>query len=310
MTGTSGGGFALMVEGVSLAAMTETPIVIALAQRPGPATGLPTRTEQADLLFALFAGHGEFPKVIFAPGSPEQAFYLTNKAFELAEKYQIPAIILTDQYLADSQWSYEGFDLTKLKYTDYRIREEEFQNLKEYKRHAFTETGISPLGIPGESSNLVITDSDEHDEEGHIIEDAETRVKMVEKRLFRKISLIKKEIEPPKLYGNNSPDIVLLCWGSMYGIVKEVVDELSDSFKIAMLHFSEIFPFSEALKWIELIKNAKLSINIEQNATSQFARLIRMETGIDIQNHINRFDGRPFSVDELKEKVHACLRRL
>jgi len=151
MTGTSGGGFALMVEGVSLAAITETPLVIALAQRPGPATGLPTKTEQADLLFALYAGHGEFPKVIFAPGSPAQAFYLTNKAFDLAEKYQITAIILTDQYLADSQWSFESFDLGKIKYTDYRTRGQKLKATENYKRHAFTETGISPFVVPGES---------------------------------------------------------------------------------------------------------------------------------------------------------------
>ncbi|MCS7214977.1 MAG: 2-oxoacid:acceptor oxidoreductase subunit alpha [Thermodesulfovibrio sp.] len=310
MTGSSGGGFALMVEGVSLAAMTETPIVIALAQRPGPATGLPTRTEQADLLFALYAGHGEFPKVILAPGNPEQAFYLTNKAFDLAEKYQITVIILTDQYLADSQWSYERFDLNKLRYQNYRLKEEDFKNLKEYKRHAFTETGISPLGIPGQSTNLVVTDSDEHDEEGHIIEDAETRVKMVEKRLFKKIPLIRKDIAPPLLYGEKNSDIVLICWGSMYGIVKEVVDEFRKRYKIAMLHFSELYPLPEDQSWIEFLKEAKILINIEQNATSQFARLLRMETGINIENHINRFDGRPFTVDELKEKLYDYLRRL
>ncbi|MCS7164124.1 MAG: 2-oxoacid:acceptor oxidoreductase subunit alpha [Thermodesulfovibrio sp.] len=307
MTGTSGGGFALMVEGISLAAMTETPIVIALAQRPGPATGLPTRTEQADLLFALFAGHGEFPKVIFAPGSPEQAFYLTNKAFDLAEKYQITAIILTDQYLADSQWSYLEFDLSKLKYEDYRLRGDNFRNLKEYKRHLLTETGISPLGVPGDANHLVVTDSDEHDEEGHIIEDAETRIKMVEKRLFKKLPFIKKEISPPNLYGEGNPEIVLVCWGSTYGIVREVVDELSDKFRIAMLHFSEIYPFSEDKSWLNILQNAKLILNIEQNATSQFAKLIMMETGLEIKKHINRFDGRPFTVDELKEKVYAYI---
>lgn len=310
MTGTSGGGFALMIEGISLAGMTETPLVIALAQRPGPATGLPTRTEQADLLFALYAGHGEFPKVIFAPGSPEQAIYLTNKAFDLAEKYQITSIILTDQYLADSQWSYEGFDLSKLKYNDYRLRGEAFKTLKYYARHSFTETGVSPLAIPGDSSHLVVTDSDEHDEEGHIIEDAETRVKMVEKRLLRKMPLIRKEIAPPLVYGEASPHIVLLCWGSMYGIVKEVVDELSLQYKIAMLHFSEIYPLPEEMGWLETLKNAKLCINIEQNATGQFARLLKMETGFSIEKHINRFDGRAFTVDELKEKVYACIGRL
>ncbi|MEJ5228122.1 2-oxoacid:acceptor oxidoreductase subunit alpha [Thermodesulfovibrio sp.] len=308
MTGTSGGGFALMVEGLSLAGMTETPLVIALAQRPGPATGLPTRTEQADLFFALFAGHGEFPRVLFAPGSPEEAFFLTNKAFDLAEKYQITVIILTDQYLADSQWSYTGFDLSRLKYIDYRLRNGEFRALESYKRHAFTETGVSPLGVPGDSEHLVVTDSDEHDEEGHIIEDAETRIKMVEKRLFRKMPLIQREIEPPKLYGVLEPEIVLTCWGSTYGIVREVVDELSNKFKITMLHFSELYPFSNDLRWTEKIEKAKVTINIEQNATSQFAKLIRMETGIELKNHINRFDGRPFTLDELKERVYAYLR--
>uniref|UniRef100_A0A7V5XFA1 2-oxoacid:acceptor oxidoreductase subunit alpha n=1 Tax=Thermodesulfobacterium geofontis TaxID=1295609 RepID=A0A7V5XFA1_9BACT len=308
MTGTSGGGFALMVEGISLAGMTETPIVITLAQRPGPATGLPTRTEQADLLFALYAGHGEFPKVIFAPGSPEQAFYLTNKAFDLAEKYQIIAIILTDQYLADSQWSYEGFDLRKIKYIDYRIRKEKLKEIKNYKRHTFTETGISPFAVPGESKHLVVTDSDEHDEEGHIIEDALTRIKMVEKRLFKKMPLIKKEISPPLIYGDKNPEIVLVCWGSMFGIVKEITDELFEKYKIAMVHFSEIYPFSEDKSWIELLRKSKKVINIEQNATSQFSKLIKTETGIHIENHINRFDGRPFTVDELLERVYDYIK--
>lgn len=310
MTGTSGGGFALMVESISLAGMTETPLVIVLAQRPGPATGLPTRTEQADLLFALHAGHGEFPKVIFAPGSPEQAFFLTNKAFDLAEKYQITVIILTDQYLADSQWSYEGFDLTKLKYNDYRIRGEKIKDLKEYKRHAFTETGISPLIVPGNSIHLVVTDSDEHDEEGHLTEDSDIRIKMVEKRLFKKMPLIENEISPPLLYGNKEPEIVLICWGSMYGIVKEVVDALSEESKIAMLHFSELYPLPKKQNWLDILKNSKMIINIEQNATSQFARLLRMETGLNIEKHINRFDGRPFTVEELKEKVYVILRGL
>lgn len=308
MTGTSGGGFALMVEGISLAAMTETPVVIALAQRPGPATGLPTRTEQADLLFALYAGHGEFPKIIFAPGCPEQAFYLTNKAFDLAEKYQITVIILTDQYLADSQWSYEGFDLEKIKYIDYRLREENLKKIENYKRHAFTETGVSPLAVLGQSKHLVVTDSDEHDEEGHIIEDSITRIKMIEKRLFKKMPLIKKEISPPLIYGEKNPEIVMICWGSMFGIVKELIDELIEKYKIAMIHFNEIYPFSENQSWIELLRKAKKVINIEQNATSQFAKIIKMETGINIENHINRFDGRPFTVDELLEKVYGYIK--
>lgn len=310
MTGTSGGGFALMVEGLSLAAMTETPIVIALAQRPGPATGFPTRTEQADLNFALYAAHGEFPRIILAPGTPEQAFYLTNKAFDLTEKYQVPVIILTDQYLADSQWTYDGFDLSKIKYNDYRLRGEAFKNLDEYKRHAFRDNGISPLAVPGDSEYLVVTDSDEHDEEGHIVEDAATRIKMVNKRLFKKMPLIRREIEPPLMYGHPKPDVIIVGWGSTYGVMKEAVEILSAEYNIAMMHFSEIYPFPSADKFDYLSKliEAKTTICVENNATGQFARLLKTEAGYTFKNLINRYDGRPFSVDSLLGEINAILR--
>lgn len=312
MTGTAGGGFALMVEGLSLAGMTETPIVIALGQRPAPATGFPTRTEQADLQFALYTAHGEFPRVIFAPGTPEQAFYLTNKAFDLAEKYQIPAIILFDQYLADSQWTFDVFDLSRIKYTDYRVRREASKNLTEYKRHAFTDTGVSPLCIPGESRHPVVTDSDEHNEEGHIVEDAETRIKMVGKRLFKKLPLIMSEIEPPLLYGDTEPDVVIVGWGSNYGVMKEAVDVLSRNVSIAMLHFSEMFPFPsmDRFNFLTLLNTAKLTICIENNATGQFARLMKAEAGYEFKNRINRYDGRPFILESLLGELNAYIGRL
>ena len=136
MVATSGGGFALMNEGFSLAGMTETPVVVAEVQRPGPATGLPTRTEQGDLFFVLFSGHGEFPRVVFTPGNPEQALFLTNKAFDLAEKYQIPVVIQSDQYLADSEWTYPGFDLDRLYYEDYRLHPDTSGTESGYKRYA------------------------------------------------------------------------------------------------------------------------------------------------------------------------------
>ena len=228
MTGTAGGGFALMVEGVSLAAMTETPVVIVVGQRPAPATGLPTRTEQGDLLFVLHAGHGEFPRLLFAPGSPEQALYLTNKAFDLAYKYQIPAFILSDQYLADSQWTYDGFDLGKIVYKDYRLRDPEPQAGKDYKRYSYTDSGISPFAVPGRSTGLVVGDSDEHDEEGHLTEDAAIRNKMVEKRLSRKLVQLRAEIAPPLLYGSGEPETVIVGWGSTYGVLREATDHLAE----------------------------------------------------------------------------------
>jgi 2-oxoglutarate/2-oxoacid ferredoxin oxidoreductase subunit alpha len=305
MTGSAGGGFALMVEGLSLAGMTETPVVVALAQRPAPATGFPTRTEQSDLLFALHAGHGEFPRVIFAPGTPEQAFYLTNKAFDLAEKYQIPAFIITDQYLADSEWTYESFDSGKIVYKDYRVRGKAFQDLPAYKRHAFTESGVSPLGVPGDAGHLVVTDSDEHDEEGHLVEDGPTRVRMVEKRLLKKLPLITSEISPPSLYGDDEPDIVVAGWGSTYGAMKEAVDVLAASHKIAMLHFSEVYPFplTEKFDYLALLKKAKQAICVENNALGQFASLMRTGTGFVFHDRVNRFDGRPFTVEGLVKEL-------
>lgn len=311
MTASSGGGFALMVEGLSLAAMTETPVVIALGQRPGPATGFPTRTEQAELQFALYTAHGEFPRVILAPGTPEHVFYLTNKAFDLAEKYQIPAFILFDQYLADSEWTFNGFDLKKIKYEDYRLRGDELKRLSEYKRHAFTENGVSPFAIPGDSKHLVVTDSDEHDEEGHIVEDTETRVKMVEKRL-KKIPFIRQEIVPPFLYGDTKPEIVIVGWGSTYGVMKESVDELSKNKNIAMLHFSELYPFPlrEKFDYLNVLNNSKQTICIENNATGQFARLIRSETGYEFKHSINKYDGRPFTLEGLIGELNAKIRRL
>lgn len=312
MTGTSGGGFALMIEGLSLAAMTETPIVIALAMRPGPATGLPTRTEQGELLLALHAGHGEFPRVIFAPGTPEQAFHLTNKAFDLAEKYQIPAIILTDQYLADSQWTYNGFDYGILRQADYRLRGNAFKDLPEYKRHAFTDSGVTPLGIPGDAEHLVVTDSDEHDEEGHIIEDGATRNRMIDKRLFKKLPAIQQEIGPPTLHGDTEADVIIVGWGSQYGILKEAVDVLSRDTKIAMLHFSEVYPLPsrDSFDYIDLLSRAKKTFCVENNATGQFARLIKAETGFAFSAQILKYDGRPFLREELTGALHEQTRGL
>jgi len=312
MTGTSGGGFALMVEGLSLAGMTETPVVIAMGQRPGPATGFPTRTEQGELQFLVSAGHGEFPRVILAPGTPRQAFQLTNKAFDLAEKYQIPVFILFDTYLSDTQWTLDGLDAGTARRQDYRLRGDAFKNVSTYKRHAFTETGITPLGVPGDAGHLVVTDSDEHDEEGHIVEDAETRIAMVEKRFLKKMPLIRREIAPPFLYGDHDPRLVIAGWGSTYGVMREVVDALSPAVRIAMLHFSEVFPLPlrERFDYVQFLMNAKRTVCIEQNASGQFSRLMRAETGFEFSAEVHRYDGRPYSVEQLIGEINGHLGRL
>lgn len=304
MTGSSGGGFALMVEGLSLAGMTETPLVIALAQRPGPATGLPTRTEQGDLLFALHAGHGEFPRAAFAPGTPEEAVFLTNRAFDLAEKYQAQSFVIIDQYLADSQWTFDSLDPKKLIYKDYRLRGERFAARKSYKRHALTTSGVSALAVPGEGPRVVVTDSDEHDEEGHIIEDGGMRKKMVEKRL-KKLDAMRAEMAQPTYHGPKNPDILLVGWGSTYGVLREAVDALNaKKKKAAMFHFSNVYPLPEG-NYLKALQKAKRAVCVENNATGQFAKLLGMETGIHIRENVLKYDGRPFSVDYILGALNA-----
>jgi 2-oxoglutarate ferredoxin oxidoreductase subunit alpha len=293
MTATSGGGFCLMVEGVGLAGMTETPIVVIEGQRPGPAIGLPTRTEQGDLEFVLHAAHGEFPRVVFAPATVDDCFWLTVKAFNLAEKYQVPVLIITDHYLASSYFTVDKFELNKVT-IDRGLLFTENNTSGEYKRHALTESGISPRAFPGGKDALVVTDSDEHDEAGHLIEDAETRTKMMDKRL-RKLDGLKEEIIPPRFYGSEKADTLFIGWGSTYGVIKEAVDIINrDGGSCSCLHLNQLWPFPiEAVS--SAMKNAHDSYVIENNATGQLARLIRRETGLSVGGNILRYDGRPFT---------------
>ncbi|MFC1534954.1 2-oxoacid:acceptor oxidoreductase subunit alpha, partial [Thermodesulfobacteriota bacterium] len=275
MVSTSGGGFALMVEGVSLAAMTETPIVIVVSQRPGPATGLPTRTEQADLNLVLYAGHGEFPRAILCPGTVEECFHLTRKAFELAERFQGPVFILTDQFLADTYRAVIPFDIEGLPPISVGGQTHVESS---YMRYVITKSGISPRLVPGETKHLVIADSDEHTEEGHITEDLSIRKQMVEKR-FRKGDGIRKEVIPPDIDGEKSPDILLVSWGSTKGAVLEAASQMKNGEnRVATLHFSQVWPIVHE-NFLEIMENAKETICVEGNATGQLAQIIRRETG-------------------------------
>lgn len=284
---TSGGGFALMVEGVSLAGITETPVVVALVQRPGPATGLPTRTEQADLNLALYAGHGEFPRALFAPGNPEECFYLTHRAFDLAHRYQTPMFVLSDQYLADSYRAVKEFDLDDLPEPPEMLLKPD--NPGEYKRYALAEGGVSPRAIPGFSKALVKADSDEHDEAGHIIEDGPTRMEMNIKRLNKGAGIL-EEVVPPTYYGEKDAELLLVCWGSGLGPCLETMETLEGS-KTAVLHFSQIYPLKEN-QFMPYLEAAKTVVGVEGNATGQFANLLAGETGFRINDMVLRFDGR------------------
>ena len=302
LVATSGGGFSLMVEALGLAGMTETPIVIVEGQRPGPATGFPTRTEQGDLEFVLHAAQGEFPRTILAPSSVEEAFYLTVKAFNLADKYQVPVIILSDEHLADSYCTTENFDLSKVTVERGELlSDEDAVRAVDYKRHKLTSSGVSPRALPGQQNVLVVTDSDEHTEEGHITESAEVRIDMVKKRL-RKLEGLAKEIKNPRIYGPGKGKTLLVGWGSTRGAIEEVADRLRvEGFDVNLLHLTEIWPFPrEAVS--KAIDAAEKSLVVENNATGQMAHLIRAETGKEATGKILRFDGRPMTPDYLVQK--------
>jgi 2-oxoglutarate ferredoxin oxidoreductase subunit alpha len=303
MTATSGDGFALMTEGYGLAGVTETPVVIVIAQRPGPAVGLPTRTEQGELTFAIYGGSGEFPRAVLAPRSIEDAFYITVKAFNLAERYQIPVVILTDQHLASSYQTVNKFDLHKVKIDRGQlIPDKEAKNMTEYKRHKFTDSGISPRLIPLPGGPLVVTDSDEHDEAGHMIEDAGIRTQMMLKRM-KKIDGLRNEIASPRSHGRPNAKATLIGWGSSYGAIMEAASMLErDRLSVNVLQLNEIWPFPVPAVASALAK-AKTSMVVENNATGQLAHLITAETGIKPTSSILKFDGRPFSPSYIAQEV-------
>ncbi len=306
MTGSSGGGFALMVEALSLAGMIEVPVVVINVQRPGPATGFPTRTEQGDLRFMIHAGHGEFPRMIMALRSPEDAFYQTARAFNIAEKYQIPVLLMSDQYLADSMTTQMPFDFSKIQIERYISGEEAITD-EEYKRYKFTEDGISPRILPGKiPGQVVLVDSDEHDEWGNITESDEIRTKMVDKRL-KKFEGLKEEVEEPWLIGDERPENLIVSWGSTYGAVREAVERLKkEGISIGALVFGDIWPLP-INRLLELKDTAKKIIDVEQNATGQLDSLIREEALIKSTHKILKYDGRPFSGDELYVRLKEVL---
>jgi 2-oxoglutarate ferredoxin oxidoreductase subunit alpha len=302
MTATSGSGLCLMVEGIGLAGVTETPVVIIDGQRPGPAVGLPTRTEQGDLQFVLHAHHGDFPRAVLAPATVEDAFWVTVKAFNWAEKYQLPVIILTDHYLATSYATVDWLDLSQVTIDRGMIYSGEADDPLDYMRHRITKSGISPRALPGLGKALVVTDCDEHNEEGHLTEDAQERMAQVQKRL-RKLLPLKKESGTPRKYGSRGAETTLIGWGSTYGAIHEAVDILhGEGASVNMLHLNELWPFpTKAVS--DAISKARNSRVIENNATGQLAQLIRAETGHNVTGRILKFDGRPFTPAYIAEAV-------
>lgn len=302
MTGSSGGGFSLMVESLGFAGIAEIPLVVIDSQRPGPATGLPTRTEQSDLSFILTASHGEFPRIVLCARNAEDAFTQTIKALNLADKYQTVVFLLTDQYTADSNVTIPMYDLNKVKIERHILSEKDIISSEEYKRYKVTESGISERLIPGRSRDqVVIVDSDEHTESGHITEDAEVRNAQMEKR-FRKFTSIEDDLEEPEYFGDEDIDLLLVGWGSTYGALKDAVKLLNDKgIKTGALSFGDIYPLPKK-KLIDYTNKAKKIVNVEQNFTGQLGKLITQETGILMDSSILKYDGRQIIGSEISDK--------
>lgn len=300
MTGSSGGGLSLMVESLGLTAMMETPLVVVDVQRPGPATGLPTRTEQSDLSFLLTASHGDIPRMVISLKNPEDAFYQAIRALNLADKYQLLVIVLSDQFLADSKVTTQPFDFSDIKIERYIADVSDITD-DIYKRYKLTEDGISKRLIPGVKGQIVITDSDEHTEYGHITESSKVRTDMMNKRM-NKLNLLESEIKEPVFYGCDDLEHLLIGWGSTEGIIRDAVDLLSkEGLKVGALSFGDLYPLptKNLEKYTKDVKNI---INVEQNFSGQLAKLIRQETGIYCNKSILKYDGRQINAEEIVQK--------
>jgi 2-oxoglutarate/2-oxoacid ferredoxin oxidoreductase subunit alpha len=299
MTGSSGGGFALMVEALGLAGCAEIPLVILESQRPGPSTGLPTRTEQGDLSFLLYAGQGDFPRAVLAPGTPATGFALTARAFNLADRYQLPVIVITDQYFGDTSYTHEPGDFPDKVEIDRALAEGPADGV--YERYALTADGISPRRLPG-FGPVVSADSDEHTPDGHLTEDLKMRVTMQDKRQ-RKLAGLASELDGISTMGPDDAPLTLACWGSSLGPVAEAVARLNaGSTPARLVHFSELWPFPAKAVARSLGRPQKL-VMVEMNATGQFNRLLRQETGIAADHLVLKYDGAPLTPEYILRAV-------
>ena len=311
MTATSGGGFSLMVEALGQAGMTETPLVVVEAQRSGPSTGLPTKTEQGDLNMMLGASQGDFPRVILGPGSAQDAFRATVRAFELAEEWQTPVLLATDLYLSEDMHSVDREELP-LDYAPSSLFTvpEPTNGSNGYKRYLFTPSGVSPRAIPGQKGLNFVAGSDEHDEAGHLISDVnagvpmaiEIRRKMMEKRM-RKLQGVLATTEPPKLEGPSAAEVTLVGWGSTALAVRDAMGILATKgVPVNYLNVHQPFPL-HAESVAKALRAAKRTMLVEQNYTGQLGRLIRAETGIDLPVKLLKYDGEPLYPWEIVGKV-------
>lgn len=313
MAATSGGGFSLMVEALGMAGMDEVPLVVVDVQRPGPSTGMPTWTDQGDLQFVIHASQGEFPRLVIAPGDQEELFFETFRAFNFAERYQMPVIILSDKYIAEGMRSFEPFAWQDLKVDRGKLlTEAEAQEIFKkdggdwFKRFRFTDDGVSPRTLPGMKGGMFVAPTDEHDEMGEIFEEAENRTKMMAKRMH-KLEVVAKEIPGPKFYGPKDADLTVVCFGSTKGPVLETFKDFERKhLKVNMLHFVYLHPFP-GKDTASKLKSCKKWAVLEANYTGQLEAILAQHTGLRPAHSFRRWDGRPFSPEWIFSKVEGAL---
>jgi 2-oxoglutarate ferredoxin oxidoreductase subunit alpha len=306
-TATSGPGFCLMMEGIGWASINELPVVVTLYQRAGPSTGMPTRHEQGDLRFAIHAGHGASPRIVFASADLEECFYDTMKAFNFAERYQMPVIHIVDKALANSNQTVPRFTADGVT-IDRGVLARPADD-GEFKRFQFTQNGISPRAVFGMPGTVFWNTGDEHDESGHITEDPVLRILMMEKRMG-KLDLALREIpEEDQLvyHGDPKADTVVVGWGSTKGAILDATDILrKEGYKIGFLQFRLLHPFP-AERAAKILKGRKKIVDVEMNYDAALAGLIREHTGIAVTHKIVKFQGRPMSCNELRDGLKSVL---
>ncbi len=308
MCGTAGGGFALMTEAVGEAAMTETPVVIVEVQRGGPSTGLPTKTEQGDLFQLLGASQGDFPKILLAPRTLPECYYMTIEALNFAEKFQCPVLLTSDLYLSERNETFDGLDITNIK-IDRGLLLAQVDG--QYRRFQDTQTGVSPRALPGTPGAVYVSATDEHDEDGIVISDVFTnpamRVKMMEKRM-RKLQYVLKETPDPELEGPADAQLTFVGWGSTYQVLREAMEHLNrDGYKVNLFAPRYLWPFKGDVAR-RLLEKCKMTLAVEANYTGQFTKFLRMETGIAVQHLLRKYDGEPFELAQILKHAHRLMK--
>lgn len=299
LTATSGGGYCLMTEGMGLAGITETPLVVILGMRAGPSTGLPTWSEAGDLKLALSSGHGEFPKIVLSAGDAREAFDLTKEALNLADKYQTPVILLVDKNICENDQSFpilensSGIERGKLT----------FETIADYQRYAISDDGISERSIPGKG-NFFIANSDEHNTYGYDDEEIENRNAQMKKRMLKMQTCTKNDMPAPLVFGPEKADLTLISWGSCKGAILESLKNFPN---VNFLYLTWMNPFpTEAVR--NILAESKYILDIENNFSGDLANLIREKTGVEITDKILKYDGRPFFKEEIEGKIKQILK--